>query len=117
MFHDVGKITVPPDGSVSIFHYRFPCAGKIREASIRLLGVPLNAGLSLSATANGAEIFSAPWADGLPLIKIPDNLPVDEYTFLSVSLSRKGGDVDIEIGADIAYVFQEHARATVQRPV
>ena len=95
----------------------------IMQFVIRILGGALRAVLktsrteSLSATANGAEIFSAPWADGLPLIKIPDNLPVDEYTFLSVSLSRKGGDVDIEISADIAYVFQEHARATVQRPV
>ena len=117
MFHDVGKITVPPDGSVSIFNYRFPCSGRVREASIRLLGVPLGSDISVVVTANSKEIFNSLWVDGHPMLKIPDTLPVDEYTFLSVMLSRKGGDADIVIGADIAYIFQEHARATVQHPV
>ena len=117
MFHDVGKITVPPDGTVSIFSYRFPCAGRVRDASIRLLGVPLKTGLVVSVAANGKEIFSALWPDGQPMLKIPDTLPVDEYTFLSVSVTRNGGSSDVVIGADIAYIFQEHARATVQHPV
>ena len=117
MFHDVGKITVPPDGSVSIFSYRFPCSGRVREASIRLLGVPLGSDISVVVAANSKEIFNSPWVDGYPMLKIPDTLPVDEYTFLSVTLSRKGGDADIVINADIAYIFQEHARATVQHPV
>ena len=117
MFHDVGSITIPPDGSVSIFSYRFPCAGRVREASIRLIGVPLNAGLSVVATANGKDIFNAPWVDGVPLLKIPEAMPVDEYTFLAVTVSRNGGEDDIEINGDITYMFQEHARATVQRPV
>lgn len=117
MFHDIGEITIPPDGSVSVFNYRFPCAGRVREASVRLLGVPLNAKLSIVASVNGKQIFTAAWTDGLPMLKIPDALPVDEYTFLSVVLSREGGEADIFIGADIAYIFQEQARATVQRPV
>lgn len=117
MFHDVGKIDIPPDGSVSVFNYRFPCVGRVREASIRLLGVPLESGISVSVTANAKEIFAAPWADGIALIKIPDMLAVDEYTFLSVVISRVGGKEDIAINADITYLFQEHARATVQHPV
>lgn len=116
MFHDVGKITIPPDGVVSMFSFRFPCKGMVWEASIRLLGVPLNSGLSVVATANGEQIFKGLWPDGYPLLKMPDKMQVDDKTFLSIQLSREGGEEDIVVNADLAYLFQEHARAEVQRP-
>jgi hypothetical protein len=117
MFYDVGKVAVPPDGTVSVFSYRFPCAGRVRDASIRIAGAPLNSGLSVAVSANGQNIFSAPWPDTHAILKVPDALSVDEYTFLAVSLSRAGGVENMEVNADIAFIFQEHARAAVPRPI
>lgn len=113
MYHELGEIEIQPNASVGVFSYRFPSKGRVREASIRLLGVPLGVELHVVATANGEEIFDAAWDLGKPLLKIPDNLNVDEYTYLAVSLSRKGGADPITISADIAFLFQEHRRASV----
>lgn len=117
MFHDAGRVTIPANGAVTVFQYRFPCVGQVRHASIRLRDVPANADISVSVVVNGESLLSQPWMGGSPIMKLQDALIVDEYTFLSVRLSREGGDESITASADIAYIFQESPSAPVQHPV
>jgi hypothetical protein len=117
MFHDIGRVIIPAEGTVPIFQYRFPCNGVVRHATLRLQGVPRSSRISVIGVIAGEEAFSVPWDESSPLMRFPANIPVDEYTFISVRLARVGGEEEINVGADIAYLFQEQPRAQVQHSV
>jgi hypothetical protein len=117
MFHDIGKITIPHDGVVTIFQYRFPCAGEVRNASLRLLDAPVGAGIEVHGVVDGEIMFNIPWGDRALLLRFPESIRVDEFTYLSVQLARPNAAGSIDVHADITYLFQESPRAAVQRPV
>lgn len=113
MFHDSGTLTIPPDGTVTAFHYRFPRRGLVHSASLRIMGLPKNESIIVGIVLNGDEISRIPWDHAKDILHLAEALAVDESMPLSVNLHRTGGEGNANADVDIAYLYQEVNSAPV----
>lgn len=114
MFHEVEQVELRPNSTVTAFGYRFPTSGVVRMASLRIKNKPKAMLLFISILLDGTVLSRVPWDDMRPLLHFPESLTVDETMSLSIQIERLGGDSVATADVDIAYLFQETARAAVQ---
>ena len=105
VWHDCGEVLIPAHGSVKVFERRFPCAGVLDKASIRVQGLPEHTRIWLRISADDETLMEVPIQGG-DVTRIAA-APVDSDRTFTAHLCQIDAPAPQNVRADIAYIFTE----------